>query len=131
MSKQDLELKELALHFFKMGGVSAEAAYEIALSFLSIKRDKDGKDIVELTVKYNTDSIDGYICWTLMFEGNSHNIRMIGNFDIHTKDVDALEDYIEKNILSDYINESTSADWHIEHDLNIVVSDLDAYNIAV
>lgn len=123
MNKQDLELKELALHFFKMGGLSAEEAYEHALSFLNIKKYKDGKDIVELTVKYNTKNIEGYMCWTFMFEGASYNIRMIGTSDIESNEVDAVVEYIEDVILSDYINESTSVDWHIEQDLSILVKE--------
>lgn len=49
---QSEELRELALFFFKMGGITAEESYEHALSFMNISKNSKGKDIVEVTVRY-------------------------------------------------------------------------------
>ena len=51
-TEQSDELRELALFFFKMGGITAEESYEHALSFMNISKNSKGKDIVEVTVKY-------------------------------------------------------------------------------
>lgn len=49
---QSEKLQELALFFFKKGGVTAEESYEHALSFMNISKNSKGKDIVEVTVRY-------------------------------------------------------------------------------
>ena len=49
---QSGELRELALFFFKKGGITAEESYEHALSFMNVSKNSKGKDIVEVTVRY-------------------------------------------------------------------------------
>lgn len=51
-TEQSDELRELALFFFKKGGITAEESYEHALSFMNISKNSKGKDIVEVTVRY-------------------------------------------------------------------------------
>lgn len=131
MNKQDLELKELALHFFKMGGVSAESAYEHALGFLIIKLDKYGRDIVDLVVKYNNKRIGEYMCWSFLFEGQTYNVRVIAVPIEGEGESDAISEYIENTILKDYNNETTViGEWTIEKDSSIVVTDDNIYSIA-
>lgn len=131
MDKQDLELKELALHFFKTGGVSAQEAYEHALSFLSIKLDRYGRCIVDMVIKYNNKRIGEYMCWSFLFEGQVYNVRVVGEPSEVKGESDALSDYIEKTILKDYNNETTViGEWTIERDSSIVVTDDNIYSIA-
>ena len=132
MSKQDMELKELALHFFKMGNVSAEESYEHALSFLSINLDNRGRNIVDKIIKYNNKRIGGYLCWSFLFEDKRYNVRVIGVSSNDEGESDALSDYIEKTILKGYNNETTViGEWKIEKDSGIVVTDDNIYSIAV
>lgn len=51
-TEQSEELRELALFFFKKGGITAKESYEHALSFMNISKNSKGKDIVEVTVRY-------------------------------------------------------------------------------
>ena len=75
---QDLELKELALHFFKQGSFTPEEAYEKAYSFLKIKKNCDGKDLMDtVEVGYRKIKIEDDVYYTLQINGGLHSVRLI------------------------------------------------------
>jgi hypothetical protein len=75
---QDLELKELALHFFKQGSFTPEEAYEKAYSFLKIKRNCEGKDLMDtVEVGYRKLKIGDDVYYTLQINGGLHSVRLL------------------------------------------------------
>lgn len=75
---QDLELKELALHFFKQGSFTSEEAYEKAYSFLKIKRNCEGKDLMDtVEVGYRKSKIGDDVYYTLQINEGLHSVRLI------------------------------------------------------
>lgn len=75
---QDMELKELALHFFKQGSFTSEEAYEKAYSFLKIKKNCDGKDLMDtVEVGYRKLKIGDDAYYTLQINGVLHSVRLI------------------------------------------------------
>lgn len=75
---QDIELKELALHFFKQGSFTPEEAYEKAYSFLKIKKNCDGKDLMDtVEVGYRKIKIEDDVYYTLQINGGLHSVRLI------------------------------------------------------
>ena len=75
---QDLELKELALHFFKQGSFTSEEAYEKAYSFLKIKRNCEGKDLMDtVEVCYRKLKIGDNAYYTLQINGGLHSVRLL------------------------------------------------------
>lgn len=75
---QDLELKELALHFFKKGSLTPEEAYEKAYSFLKIKKNCDGKDLMDtVEVGYRKLKIRDDVYYTLQINGVLHSVRLL------------------------------------------------------
>lgn len=75
---QDLELKELALHFFKKDSLTPDEAYEKAYSFLKIKRNCEGKDLLDtIEVGYRKIKIEDDVYYTLQINGGLHSVRLI------------------------------------------------------
>lgn len=75
---QDLELKELALHFFKKDSLTPDEAYEKAYSFLKIKRNCEGKDLMDIVeVGYRKIKIEDDVYYTLQINGGLHSVRLI------------------------------------------------------
>ena len=75
---QDIELKELALHFFKQGSLTSEEAYEEAYSFLKIKRNCENKDLMDTVwVSYRKLKIGDDVYYTLQIDGGLHSVRLI------------------------------------------------------
>lgn len=75
---QDLELKELALHFFKKDSLTPDEAYEKAYSFLKIKRNCEGKDLMDtIEVGYRKIKIEDDVYYTLQINGGLHSVRLL------------------------------------------------------
>lgn len=75
---QDLEQKDLALHFFKQGSLTPDEAYEKAYSFLKIKRNCEGKDLMDtIEVGYRKIKIEDDVYYTLQINGGLHSVRLI------------------------------------------------------
>lgn len=127
----DLELKELALFFFKRDEISPEQAYNKALSFLNIKKNSDGKDIIDKDVYYNFSNIGGEMCWTFIIEDEKSNIRVVGDYSDIGLESKAICDYIDKKLLSK-INVEREVLGKVSwiKDESIVVSTKDVYLLA-
>lgn len=125
--KVSTELRELALLFFKRGGYTAEEAYALALSFLTISKNKFGKDIVEVVVKYTTsvdsepESPRGAVKYFLKYWGENSNLDQSDTTAVLTilsKNNYAIEDfsrietevnnYILKNLVPESLKEDDS-----------------------
>lgn len=75
---QDIELKELALHFFKQGSFTPEEAYEKAYSFLKIKKNCEGRDLMDtIEVCYRKLKIRDDVYYTLQINGVLHSVKLI------------------------------------------------------
>lgn len=75
---QDLELKELALHFFKQGYLTPEEAYEEAYSFLKIKKNCENKDLMDtIEVGCRKLKIGDDVFYTLQINGVLHSVRLL------------------------------------------------------
>lgn len=75
---QDIELKELALHFFKQGSLTPEEAYEEAYSFLKIKKNCENKDLMDdIEVGYRKLKIRDDVYYTLQINGVLHSVRLL------------------------------------------------------
>lgn len=75
---QDLEQKELALHFFKQGSLTSEEAYEKAYSFLKIKRNCENKDLMDtVEVGYRKSKIGDDVYYTLQINGVLYSVRLL------------------------------------------------------
>ena len=75
---QDLELKELALHFFKQGYLTPEEAYEEAYSFLKIKKNCENKDLMDtVEVGYRKSKIGDVVYYTLQINGVLHSVKLL------------------------------------------------------
>lgn len=125
------ELKELALHLFKTGEYKAEDAYDKALSFLSVNKDSLGRDILEKVVKYNSGVIGGKLCWTLLFEGTTHNLTIVGVSDDDLLYQNrAIRKYVEDKVVGSYNTNKTIVNAKIELDKSISVLSDNIYHIA-
>lgn len=82
---QSEKLQELALFFFKRGGVTAEESYEHALSFMNISKNSKGKDIVEVTVRYyvviehNMDSLGKKVKYFMIYSTENQKVDNVSN----------------------------------------------------
>ena len=75
---QDLEQKDLALYFFKQGSLTPDEAYEKAYSFLKIKRNCEGKDLMDtVEVGYRKIKIEDDVYYTLQINGGLHSVRLL------------------------------------------------------
>lgn len=75
---QDIELKELALHFFKQGSLTPEEAYEKAYSFLKIKKNCDGRDLMDtIEVCYRKLKVGDVVYYTLQINGVLHSVKLL------------------------------------------------------
>lgn len=75
---QDLEQKDLALYFFKQGSLTPDEAYEKAYSFLKIKRNCEGKDLMDtIEVGYRKIKIEDDVYYTLQINGGLHSVRLL------------------------------------------------------
>lgn len=75
---QDIELKELALHFFKQGSLTPEEAYEKAYSFLKIKKNCEGRDLMDtIEVDCRKLKIRDDVFYTLQINGVLHSVRLL------------------------------------------------------
>lgn len=98
---QDLELKDLALHFFKQGSFTPEEAYEKAYSFLKIKRNCEGKDLMDtVEVGYRKLKIEDDVYYTLQINGVLHSVRLLfKNVSANTvSEQKALIGYVQKEL---------------------------------
>ena len=100
MNNVDLELKDLALFFFKREDISPEKAYTKALSFLNIKKNYEGRDIVGKEVKYNFSNIEGKIYWAFIIEGEKSTVRVIGDYSNLGLESKTICDYIDNKLIS-------------------------------
>ena len=100
MNNVDLELKDLALFFFKRDDISPEKAYTKALSFLDIKKNSDGRDIVGKEVYYNFSNIEGKLYWAFIIEGEKSTIRVIGDYSNLGLDSKTIREYIDNKLIS-------------------------------
>lgn len=127
---QGIELKELALHFFKVRDMTAEEAYEHALSFLTINKDNQGRDILNVSIKYNVGLIDKNWIWTILFDGVEHNFRVFG-VRTYDEEVTAVYNQMDKLVKDRYSHMSnTVVNYTLEKDDSILVSSDNAYNLA-
>ena len=108
---QSEELKKLALYFFKEKGMTARESYNHASSFLNIKKNIEGKDIVNVEVQFfsvlwrdsesDHDSPKFYLRY---FDGNYREescikLTILGQ-ELYISEVNkALEDFILKNMI--------------------------------
>lgn len=75
---QDIELKELALHFFKQGSLTPEEAYEKAYSFLKIKKNCEGRDLMDtIEVGCRKLKIGDDVFYTLQINEVLHSVRLL------------------------------------------------------
>ena len=100
MNNVDLELKDLALFFFKREDISPEKAYTKALSFLNIKKNYEGRDIVGKEVYYNFSNIEGKIYWAFIIEGEKSTVRVIGDYSNLGLESKTICDYIDNKLIS-------------------------------
>lgn len=75
---QDIELKELALHFFKQGSLTPEESYEKAYSFLKIKKNCEGRDLLDtIEVGCRKLKTGDDVFYTLQINGVLHSVRLL------------------------------------------------------
>ena len=131
MNNVDLELKDLALFFFKREDISPEKAYTKALSFLNIKKNYEGRDIVGKEVKYNFSNIEGKIYWAFIIEGEKSTVRVIGDYSNLGLESKTICDYIDNKLISK-INKEKEVLGEISwiKDESMVVSTEDVYLLA-
>ena len=131
MNNVDLELKDLALFFFKREDISPEKAYTKALSFLNIKKNSEGRDIVGKEVYYNFSNIEGKICWAFIIEGEKSTVRVIGDYSNLGLESKTICDYIDNKLISK-INKEKEVLGEVSwiKDESMVVSTEDVYLLA-
>ena len=131
MNNVDLELKDLALFFFKREDISPEKAYTKALSFLNIKKNSEGRDIVGKEVYYNFSNIEGKIYWAFIIEGEKSTVRVIGDYSNLGLESKTICDYIDNKLISK-INKEKEVLGEVSwiKDESMVVSTEDVYLLA-
>ena len=131
MNNVDLELKDLALFFFKREDISPEKAYTKALSFLNIKKNYEGRDIVGKEVYYNFSNIEGKIYWAFIIEGEKSTVRVIGDYSNLGLESKTICDYIDNKLISK-INKEKEVLGEVSwiKDESMVVSTEDVYLLA-
>lgn len=116
---RSIELKDLALFFFKQGGCTAKEAYDHAHSFLSISRNKYGQDILDVVVKYDLviehtpESQNGTAKYFLYYVdaekgGKPAVVSLLGDFVTPEKSINAVNDFILENMIPKNLTQDSS-----------------------
>ena len=116
---RSVELKDLALFFFKQGDCTAKEAYDHAHSFLSISRNRYGQDIVDVIVKYDLviehapESQNGTAKYFLYYVdaekgGKPAVVSLLGDFVTPEKASNAVNDFILKNMIPKNLTQDSS-----------------------
>lgn len=115
---KNIELRDLALFFFKQGGCTAKEAYDHAHSFLSISKNKYGEDIVDVFVNYESvieyapEASHGVLKYFLYYVdaetgSTSAVITILGDYVTSDKADKAVNEYILKNMIPKRLTEDS------------------------